>query len=82
MCFERARDRNHSRSYGEGNMCAQNASKQVAYMDVGKGREQERKLEGSPSDRPSTNCIFDKKAETIATYRFLQISSALVKNAG
>ena len=46
------------------------ASEQVAYMDVGKGREQERKLEGSPSDRPGTNCIFDKKSEIIATCRF------------
>ncbi len=26
---------------------------------VGKGREQERKLEDSPSDRSGTNCIFD-----------------------
>ncbi len=59
MRFERARNRNHSRSYGEGSMCVQNASEQVAYMDVGKGREQERKLEGLPSDWPGTNCIID-----------------------
>ena len=71
MCFGRARDRNHSHSYGEGSMCAQNASEQVAYMDVGKGREQERKLEGSPSDRPGANGIFGSKAETIATYGIL-----------
>ncbi len=29
MRFERAHDRNHSRSSGEGSMCGQNASEQV-----------------------------------------------------
>jgi len=33
-------------------------------------REQERKLEGSPSDGLGTNCTFAENAETIAKFKF------------
>ncbi len=39
-------------------------------QDVGKGREQERKLEGSPSDCSGTNCTFCGSTETIAIHIF------------
>ncbi len=31
---------------------------------------EERKLEGSPSDRPGANCTFAENAETIAKFMF------------
>ncbi len=37
-------------------------------QDVGKGREQERKLEGSPSGNYDTNCIFGENVKFLAGY--------------
>ena len=39
MCFARARDRNHSRSSGEGSMCAQNTSEQVRTRQAAQKRQ-------------------------------------------
>ena len=39
-------------------------------QDIGKVREQERKLEGSPSDWPGANCTFTGNAETVAKHMF------------
>ncbi len=45
--------------------------RRTSYLqDVGKVREQERKLEGSPSDGLGTNCTFAENAETIAKFMF------------
>ncbi len=38
-------------------------------QDAGKGREQERKLEGSPSGAKGTNCAFVGNAETLVMQR-------------
>ncbi|MEE8320856.1 MAG: hypothetical protein V3R68_03320, partial [Gammaproteobacteria bacterium] len=38
-------------------------------QDAGKGREQERKLEGSPSGANGTNCTFAGNAENLVRQR-------------
>ena len=67
MRFERARDRNHSRSYGEGSMCVQNASEQVRV----------RQAIGQVQTVFST-----ERLKPLPQIGFGYISSALVKYAG
>ena len=67
MRFERARDRNHSRSYGEESMCAQNASEQARVRQA-IGRVQ--------SVSPT------KSLRPLPQLDFWHIASALVRYAG
>ena len=67
MLFERARDRNHSRNYGEGSMCVQKASEQVRVRQT-KGQVD--------------NVFSTEKLKLLPHLGFWQISSALVKYAG
>ncbi len=67
MRFERARDCNHSRSYGEGSMCVQNASEQVSVRQA----------------NGLVQTVFTaERLIPLLRIIFWQISSALVKYAG
>ena len=96
--FARARDRSHSHSSALASCDALPAPSmepsgrrkhvrakraRTSYLqDVGKGREQERKLEASPRGNNSTNCIFGKTQKIMQSNAYSPISSVIVQNAG